>query len=54
MRIFRLTKAGREKFQQSLRHWKRAQEQLRTALGAKSTGELSALLVEITRVSQEA
>jgi len=37
-----------------LRHWKQAQEQLRTALGAKSTGELSALLAEITRVSQEA
>ena len=54
MQIFRLTKAGREKFQQSLRHWKQAQEQLRTALGAKNTGELSALLAEITRVSQEA
>jgi DNA-binding MarR family transcriptional regulator len=26
MRIFRLTKAGREKFQQSLLHWKQAQE----------------------------
>jgi DNA-binding MarR family transcriptional regulator len=54
MQIFRLTKAGREKFHQSLRHWKQAQEQLRTALGAKNTGELSALLAEITRVSQEA
>jgi DNA-binding MarR family transcriptional regulator len=54
MRIFRLTKAGRDKFQQALPHWKQAQEQLRTALGAKSTGELSALLAEITRVSQEA
>src|SRR6266851_4450061 len=54
MQIFRLTKAGREKFQQSLRHWKQAQEQLRTALGAKNTGELSALLAEITRVSHEA
>ena len=54
MRIFRLTKAGREKFQKSSRHWKQAQEQLRTALGAKKTGELSGLLVEITRVSQDA
>jgi DNA-binding MarR family transcriptional regulator len=54
MRIFRLTKAGREKFQQSSRHWQQAQDQLRTALGAKSTGELSALLAKITRVSQEA
>lgn len=54
MRIFSLTHAGREKFQQSLRHWNRAQNQLRTVLGVKTTGQLSGLLAEITRVSQEA
>ena len=52
MRIFSLTNAGREKFQQSLRHWNRAQNQLRSALGAKTTGQLGGLLAEIARISQ--
>jgi DNA-binding MarR family transcriptional regulator len=52
MRIFRLTKAGREKFRQSSRRWKRAQDRLRTALGAKPIHELGGLLAEVTRVSQ--
>jgi len=54
MRIFSLTNAGREKFQQSLRHWKQAQNRLRSALGAKTAGKLIGLLTEITRVLQEA
>jgi DNA-binding MarR family transcriptional regulator len=49
MRIFRLTHSGRQKFQQSLRHWKRAQGHLRTALGGKTMGELSRLLMEVTQ-----
>src|ERR1700728_1700691 len=53
MRIFRLSRAGRQKFQQSLPHWKQAQKQLRTALGAKSTDELSVLLAKTTRISQQ-
>jgi DNA-binding MarR family transcriptional regulator len=50
-RLFRLTKAGREKFQQCVPHWKHAQEQLRAALGEKTMGELGAGLAEVTRVS---
>jgi DNA-binding MarR family transcriptional regulator len=48
MRIFRLTKAGQEKFQQSLRHWKRAQDRVQAALGEKTMGKLSGLLAEVT------
>jgi DNA-binding MarR family transcriptional regulator len=51
VRIFRLTTAGREKFQQSVRHWKRAQERMRTALGEKTMGRLSEVLAEVTRVA---
>jgi DNA-binding MarR family transcriptional regulator len=51
VRLFRLTKAGRQKFQQSLPHWKHAQERLRTALGERTMGQLSGLLAEVTRVS---
>ena len=50
-RLFRLTKAGREKFQQCVPRWKHAQGQLRAALGEKTMGELGAALAEITRVS---
>ena|ERR1043166_7226219 len=50
-RLFRLTKAGREKVQQCLPHWNHAQEQLRAALGEKTMGELGAVLAEVTRVS---
>ena len=50
-RLFRLTKAGREKFQQCVPRWKHAQGQLRAALGEKTMGELGAALVEVTRVS---
>jgi DNA-binding MarR family transcriptional regulator len=50
-RLFRLTKAGREKFRQCVPHWKRAEEQLRAALGDKAMGELGPVLAEVTRVS---
>jgi DNA-binding MarR family transcriptional regulator len=53
VRLFRLTKAGKEKYQESLPHWKRAQEQLRTALGEKTMGQLGGVLAEVTRVSVE-
>ncbi len=53
VRLFRLTKAGREKFQQCLPHWKHAQEQLRTALGEKTMYQLGGTLAEVTRVSVE-
>jgi DNA-binding MarR family transcriptional regulator len=51
IRLFRLTKAGREKFQQCLPHWKHAQEQLRAVLGEKTISELGSVLAEVTRAS---
>lgn len=48
MRIFRLTKAGQEKFEQSMRHWKRAQDQVQATLGEKTMGQLRGLLAEVT------
>jgi DNA-binding MarR family transcriptional regulator len=50
-RLFRLTKAGHEKFQQCLPHWKHAEEQLRAGMGEKSMSELGRVLAEATRVS---
>ncbi len=50
-RLIRLTKAGREKFQQCLPHWKHAEKQLRAALGERKMGELGTVLAEVTRVS---
>jgi DNA-binding MarR family transcriptional regulator len=54
VRIFRLTTAGREKLQQSMRHWKRAQDRLQTALGEKVMGQLGGLLAEIAAISVDA
>ena len=51
LRLFRLTKAGRQKFQQCLPRWKRAEEQLRAALGEKTMRGLGVALAEVTRVS---
>jgi DNA-binding MarR family transcriptional regulator len=51
VRIFRLTKAGCDKFQRSLPHWKHAQEQLRIALGERTMRRLVGLLGEVTRIS---
>ncbi len=51
VRIFRLTQAGRERFRQSLRHWKRAQDRMQAALGEKTMDQLSGLLAEVTRIS---
>jgi DNA-binding MarR family transcriptional regulator len=50
-RLFRLSKAGREKFRQCVPHWKHAEEQLRAALGEKTMRGLGAALAEVTRVS---
>ncbi len=48
-RIFRLTRAGRAKFQQSLPHWKRAQDRVRKVLGDETTSQLSGLLNQVAR-----
>jgi len=48
VRIIGLTTAGRAKLQQGLPHWKRAQEQLREALGEQALGQLVKLLEQVT------
>src|SRR5208282_3231706 len=44
VRLFRLTKTGRKKFQECLPRWKRGQDQLRAALGEKIMGQLGGVL----------
>jgi DNA-binding MarR family transcriptional regulator len=48
MRIFHLTKAGQAKFQQSMRHWKRAQDHVQAVLGEKTMRQLRGLLSEVS------
>lgn len=52
-RIYRLTSAGREKLQHSMRHWQRAQDRLRASLGDKTMAQLTGLLPEIAALSSE-
>ncbi len=51
LKIFQLTPAGRDKFQQASRHWKRAQKHLKTILGHETWDKLGGLLSEITRAA---
>jgi DNA-binding MarR family transcriptional regulator len=48
-RIFRLTPAGRARLQQSLPHWKRAQDRVQRVLGKRAMAQLSGSLMEVTR-----
>ncbi len=50
-RLFRLARAGRAKFQQSLPHWKQAQDRVRKALGDETMTQLGGLLMEVTQAS---
>lgn len=50
-RLIRLTSAGRVKLQDSLPHWKRAQERLQGALGEQTMKQLGDLLVQVTAMS---
>ena len=50
-RIFRLTPAGRAKFQQALPRWKRAQDRIEKALGQETMARLSGSLMEVTQAS---
>lgn len=52
-RIIRMTTAGRAKLQQSLPHWKRAQDRMQKALGAQTMGQLGGLLAQVTAMSGE-
>jgi DNA-binding MarR family transcriptional regulator len=53
LRIFSLTPAGKTKLQQSLPHWKRAQERFERALGPQRTSQLERLLVRAIRSSRD-
>lgn len=48
-RMVRLTQAGSKKLQESRPYWKRAQDNLRTALGEKTLGQFGELLEEVMR-----
>jgi DNA-binding MarR family transcriptional regulator len=52
-RIIRITTAGRAKLQQTLPHWKRAQDQLQGALGEQTMSQLEGLLAQVTAMSAE-
>jgi len=49
VRLFSLTAAGREKFVQATRHWKRAQERLKATLGEETMRQLAEVLAEVTQ-----
>src|SRR5262249_2108409 len=52
-KLFRLTAKGREKFEQSQRHWHRAQRKLQQSLGGPGWNQMGALLGEVTRSSDK-
>lgn len=52
-RLLALTATGRDQLQNSLPHWKRAQEGLRSALGEATWSQLGELLAEVTRAGVE-
>ena len=47
-RIIRLTTSGRTKLQQTLPHWKRAQDRMQKVLGEQTMGQLGGLLAQVT------
>jgi DNA-binding MarR family transcriptional regulator len=52
-RLIQLTAAGRAKLQQSLPHWNRAQEHVRSSLGEQTMGQLGGLLTQVTAALAE-
>ena len=50
-RLLSLTAEGRQKFQRSRPRWERAQRRLQAALGPGTWGQLSEVLVEVTRAA---
>lgn len=53
-RMILLSHAGRAKLQQSLQHWKRAQERLRSLLGEQTIKQLGGLLAQAAAALLEA
>jgi DNA-binding MarR family transcriptional regulator len=47
-RLIRLTTAGRSKYQQTVPHWRRAQERLGAELGKRALAQLGGLLAQVT------
>ena len=52
-RMLRLTTAGQRKLQQSLPHWKKAQDRMQSALGEPTMGQLGGLLARVSAISGE-
>jgi DNA-binding MarR family transcriptional regulator len=52
-RLIRLTTAGWTKFEQTLPHWKRAQNRMQRALGEQTMSQLGGLLAQVTAMSAE-
>ena len=52
-RLIRLTTTGRAKLQDSLPHWKRAQDRMQSALGEDMMRRLTGLLTEVTAMAAE-
>jgi DNA-binding MarR family transcriptional regulator len=50
-RIIRVTSAGRSKLQQTLPHWKRAQDRLQSALGEDTMRQLASVLAQVTAMT---
>jgi len=52
-RMIQLTAAGRAKLQESLPHWKRAQDRMQKAIGEETMDQLKGLLAQVTAISAE-
>ena len=50
-RNIRLTSAGRSKLQQTLPHWKRAQDRMQSALGEDTMRQLAGVLAQVTAMT---
>jgi DNA-binding MarR family transcriptional regulator len=52
-KLLRLTGSGRDKFEQSRKHWQRAQKRLQQAMGETGWTQMGPLLTEVTRAGEE-
>jgi len=52
-RLIRLTGAGRAKLQNSLPHWKRAQDRMQRSLGEDTMKQLTGVLAQVTATAAE-
>ncbi len=52
-RLLDITPSGRQKLQESLPHWERAQESLQNGLGEPTWSQMGQLLTDVARVAAE-